>query len=73
MKNSDKIRKCVDLCKLNKYARREEQYPSVTPAEAVADITQAKAKFFTVIDVLKGYHQCFLDEESQKLNAHWAV
>ena len=43
-KNSDKIRICVDLSKLNKYVRRE-RYPSVTPAE---DLAQAKAKFFTV-------------------------
>ena len=27
----------------------------------------AKAKYFTVFDALKGYHQCPLDEESQKL------
>ena len=65
-KNSDKIRMCVDLSKLNKYVRRE-RYPSVTPAEAVADLAQAKAKFFTVFDALKGYHQCPLDEESQQL------
>lgn len=65
-KNSDKIRMCVDLSKLNKYVRRE-RYPSITPAEAVADIAQTQAKVFTVLDALKGYHQCPLDEESQKL------
>ncbi len=65
-KNSDKIRMCVDLSKLNKYVRRE-RYPSTTPAEAVADITQTQAKLFTVLDALKGYHQCPLDEESQNL------
>ena len=65
-KNSDCIRMCVDLSKLNKFVRRE-RYPSTTPAEAVADITQSKAKYFTVFDALKGYHQCPLDEESQKL------
>ena len=42
-------------------------YPSTTPTEAVADITQSKAKYFTVFDALKGYHQCPLDKESQKL------
>ena len=57
---------CVDLLKLNKFVRRE-RYPSVTPAEAVADIAQAKAKHFTVLDALKGYHQCPLDKDSQKL------
>ena len=65
-KNSNRIRMCVDLSKLNKFVRRE-RYPSVTPAEAVADITQAKARFFTVFDALKGYHQVPLDEESQLL------
>ena len=65
-KNSEKIRMCVDLSKLNKYVRRE-RYPSVTPGEAVADMKQAKAEFFSVFDALKGYHQCPLDDESQKL------
>ena len=65
-KNSDKIRMCVDLSELNKYVRRE-RYPSVTPAEAVADISQSKARFFTVFDALKGYHQIPLDRESQRL------
>ncbi len=52
-KDSDRIRMCVDLSKLNKFARRE-RYPSVTPAEAVADIVQSKAKYFTVLDALRG-------------------
>ena len=56
---------CIDLSKLNRFVRRS--YPSTTPAEAVADIAQSKAKYFTVFDALKGYHQCTLDEESQKL------
>jgi hypothetical protein len=57
---------CLDLSKLNKFVCREH-YPSVTPAEADTDIQQSRAKFFTVLDVLKGYHQYPLDEESQKL------
>ena len=65
-KGTDCIRMCVDLSKLNRFVRREH-YPSVTPAEAVTDIHQSQAKFFTVFDALKGYHQCPLDEESQKL------
>ena len=65
-KGTDRIRMCVDLSKLNKVAR-QECYPSVTPARAVTDIQQSKAKCFTVFDALKGYHQCPLDEESQKL------
>ena len=65
-KGTDRIRMCVDLSKLNKLVRRE-CYPSTTPQDAVADIQQSSAKYFTVFDALKGYHQCPLDEESQKL------
>jgi len=55
---------CVDLSRLNHYVKRE-RYQSPTPAEAVADISANKAKYFTVIDTAKGYYQCPLDEESQ--------
>ena len=57
---------CVDLSRLNRYVKRE-RYQSPTPAEAVADIAAENAKVFTKLDALKGYHQCPLDEESQKL------
>lgn len=65
-KDTDRICLCVDLSKLNCYIRRE-RYPSTTPAEAITNIRQSKAQCFTVFDALKGYHQCPLDEESQKL------
>ena len=65
-KNTDRIRMCVDLSHLNHYVRRE-CYQSCTPAQAVADIAATNAKFFTVLDALKGYHQCPLDEDSQDL------
>ena len=65
-KNSDKIWMCVDLSHLNRFVIRE-RYQSLTPAQAVADITASKAKIFTVLDALKGYHQCPLDHESQTL------
>ena len=65
-KNSDRIRMCVDLSHLNKFVRREH-YQSSTPAQAVADIAATDAKIFTVLDALKGYHQCPLDESSQLL------
>ena len=39
----------------------------MTPAQAVADIAANEAKIFTVLDALKGYHQCPLDQESQTL------
>ena len=53
-KNSDKICMCVDLsCFVV-----QERYQSLTPAQAVADIAASDVKYFTVIDALKGYHQC---------------
>ena len=65
-KNSDCIRLCVDLSKLNRYVKRE-RYQSTTPAMAVADIAKSDAKYFSTFDAYKGYHQCPLDEESQDL------
>ena len=65
-KNSDKIRLCVDLSRLNRYVKRE-RYQSPTPAQAVADIASENARIFTKLDALKGYHQCPLDETSQLL------
>ena len=65
-KNTDSIRMCVDLSRLNRYVRRE-RYQSQTPAQAVADIAAENAKIFTKLDAMKGYHQCPLDEESQLL------
>ena len=40
---------------------------SPIPAEAVADIAAKEAKYFTVIDAMKGYCQCPLASESQEL------
>ena len=63
-KGMDCIRLCIDLSKLNRYVRREK-YLSPTPANAVADIAAEEAKFFTVLDTKKGYHQCPFKEASQ--------
>ena len=38
-----------------------------TCAQAVADIDADKAKVFTKIDAMKGYHICPVDNESQML------
>ena len=65
-KNTDRIRMCVDLSHLNCYVHRE-CYQSCTPAQAVADISATHTKYFTVLDTLKGYHQCPLNQESQPL------
>ena len=76
-KNSEKIRMCVDLSHLNCFIIRE-RHQSPTPAEAVADIAASKAKVFMVLDALKGYHQCPLDQVSRSITYHlhhaiWAV
>ena len=47
--------KVKSLCKKRK----------ATLAEAVADIAAEEARYFTVLDTMKGYHQSPLDEESQ--------
>ena len=69
-KDTNDIRMCVDLSRLNKYVRRE-RYQSATPTQAVADIAADNAKVFTKLDAMKGYHQCPLDEESQ--HVHYTV
>ena len=40
---------------------------SPTPAEAVADIATEDTQIFTVLDAMKGYYQCLLEESSQSL------
>ena len=65
-KITDRIRMCVDLSHLNQFVC-QEQYQSSTPAQTVVDIAATKAKFFTVLDTMKGYHQCPLDSDSQLL------
>ena len=65
-KNSDDIRLCIDFSKLNKFVKRE-YYESLSPCNAVADISSENAQCFTMFDALKGYHQCPLDLESQIL------
>ena len=64
--NPEKIRLCVDYQELNKFVIRE-RYQSLTPHQAIADISATGAKFFTKFDATSGYWQCPLDEESQKL------
>ena len=65
-KNSACIRLRVDLSHLNRFVKRE-RFQSTPPAVAVADIAGSKAKYFTVLDAFKGYHQCPLDKDSQLL------
>ena len=65
-KDSDDIRMCVDLSKLNQYVKREH-FPAPPPREVVVDIASSSARYFTKFDALSGYHQIPLAEESQKL------
>ena len=44
-----------------------ERYQSPTPIEEVASIRSSEARWFTVFDALKGYHQCPLAEDSRPL------
>lgn len=67
-KNEQTTFACVWTCQnLINMCMLCEHYQSPTPAEAVADITAEEAQYFTVIDVMKGYHQCLLAKESQEL------
>lgn len=65
-KKDDGIRLCVDFRELNKYVIRP-RYQSQTPLEIVASTDASRAKYFTVVDALKGYHQIPLDKESMPL------
>ena len=65
-KNSHKISLCVDLSHLNRFVIGE-RYQFLTPAEIVADIAASHTQVFTVLEALKEYHQCPLDQESQIL------
>ena len=65
-KGSKNIRICVDLSHLNRFVCWE-RYQSPTPAESIADIATANARYFTVMDATNVYHQCPLDSDSQIL------
>ena len=60
---------CIDLPHFNRFVIRE-RYQSPTPAQAVSDIAASDAKIFTVLDALKGYHQCPLDKDSQSVGRY---
>ena len=59
------IRLCVDLQKLNQYAKCP-YYPTRSPSEVVSNIAPS-SKFFTTLNAVKGYWQVSLEEESQIL------
>ena len=57
----------MDLSHLNWYVQHE-QYMSPSPVEAIADTAATNAKYFTILDAMKGYHQCPLDQNSPTPN-----
>jgi len=68
-KGTNDIRLCVDLRRLNQYAKRPVN-PQPTPWEVVRRLPRG-VKHFAVFDALKGYHQIELDEESRNLTSFW--
>ena len=46
---------------------RKIPIPHPCPSHAMADIATSDTKIFTVLNALKGYHQCPLDADSQAL------
>jgi len=68
-KGTDDVRLCVDLRRLNKYAKRPVN-PQPTPWEMVCKIPKG-AKYFALCDAFKGYHQVPLDEESRSLTTFY--
>jgi hypothetical protein len=59
------IRFCPDYCPINKFLIGLK-FDSPTPIQSVRSIPQGM-NFFMVVDALKGYHQCALDEKSMAL------
>jgi Reverse transcriptase (RNA-dependent DNA polymerase) len=64
-KDVNKCRITVDLRDLNRVTVRPV-YPAMSPWQTVSTIP-ASAKFFSVLDGLKGFHQVALDEASRRL------
>ena len=63
-KQDGNVRITADLTKLNAQVKRST-HPTLTPQQAVRGF-KASNKFFCKMDLLKGYWQMALDEESQK-------
>ena len=64
-KNSDEVRVCVDLTKLNSYVKRGP-HPVCTPHEAVSGVSK-DAKYFSKFDAKNGYFQMAIAPEDQHL------
>ena len=64
-KDPSKCRITVDLRAINKATLRPV-FPAISPWQTVSTISPA-ARFYTVLDGLKGYHQVELDPQSRRL------
>ena len=64
-KDSNEVRICVDLTKLNMYVKRGA-HPVLTPHEAVASVSKG-SRFFTTLDAKAGYWQIPIHEKDQEL------
>ncbi|XP_059091030.1 uncharacterized protein K02A2.6-like [Tigriopus californicus] len=64
-KSNGDVRLCVDLTQLNTEVKRSI-HPTKTPVQAIAGFTPDQ-RFFAKLDLVKGYWQMHLAEESQHL------
>ena len=64
-KNSEDVRICVDLTKLNAHVKRGP-HPVCTPHEAVSGVSQ-DARYFSKFDAKNGYFQMAIAPEDQHL------
>ena len=65
------IRLCVNFQKLNKFCLKPTN-PQKTPLETLRSLPKGEVWFFCA-DMLKGYHQIRLDEESEKKTAFYML
>lgn len=64
-KDSNEVRVCVDLTRLNKFVRRGA-HPVLTSNEAVSSIKKG-SRYFSTMDAKFGYWQVLIAEEDQEL------
>ena len=64
-KNTNEVRLCVDLTRLNQFVRRGA-HPVLTPHEAVSSIAKG-SRYFSKFDARAGYWQVQIAEEDQEL------
>lgn len=68
LKKDGTMRVCVDYRSLNAITRKDA-YPLPRCDDLLDAVGQNKAKFFTSLDLMKGYYQIMLDKESMDKSA----